>query len=350
MRPVPLANPPNPWDSTNIDYLGEPPSQAMQIYEDHSRSILAKNDSPDLGFTWSVNPYRGCGHACAYCYARPTHEYLSFGSGTDFDRKIVIKPRAPELLREAFEKRSWAGDLIMFSGNTDCYQPVEASYRLTRACLEICAEYQNPVHIITKAPLIERDIDVLTSLNAYASVGVSISIPFWNEEHARAIEPYVATPRRRMKTVRRLHDAGIRVSVNVAPVIPGLGDEDIGAILEAARDAGAYSAAMIVLRLPGSVKQVFEERLRATMPLRAERVLARTREVRSGNLNDPRFGTRQTGEGVYADSIAQLFKSTARRLGLATGCSTGATAASTFRRPARKGQLDLFSVAQSKKG
>jgi DNA repair photolyase len=343
MRPVPLANPPNPWDSTSIDYLGEPPSQAMQIYEDHSRSILAKNDSPDLGFTWSVNPYRGCLHACAYCYARPTHEYLSFGSGTDFDRKIVVKPKAPELLREAFEKRSWAGDLIMFSGNTDCYQPLEASYRLTRACLEICAEYQNPVHIITKAPLIERDIDVLTALNAYSSVGVSISIPFWNEQHARAIEPYVATPERRMKTVKRLHDAGIRVSVNVAPVIPGLSDEDIGSILEAARDAGAYSAAMIVLRLPGSVKQVFEERLRAAMPLRAERVLARTREVRSGNLNDPRFGTRQTGEGVYADSIAQLFERTARRLGLATGCSTGAEAASTFRRPSRGGQLDLFS-------
>jgi DNA repair photolyase len=340
---VPIANPPNPWDSTSVDYLGEPPPQALQIFEDHTRSILAKNDSPDLGFTWSVNPYRGCQHACAYCYARPSHEYLSFGSGTDFDRKIVVKPQAPELLREAFEKRSWRGELIMFSGNTDCFQPLEASYRLTRGCLEVCAEYQNPVHIITKAPLIERDIDVLGALNAYASVGVSISIPFWNEEHARALEPYVATPQRRMKTVRRLHDAGIRVSVNVAPVIPGLGDEDIGAILEAARDAGASSAAMIVLRLPGSVKQVFEERLRASMPLRAERVLARTREVRSGKLNDPRFGTRQTGEGVYADSIAQLFERTARRLGLAVGSASGAGSASTFRRPARGPQLDLFS-------
>lgn len=343
VRPVPLANPPNPWDSTTIDYLGEPPPQAMHIFEDQSRSILAKNDSPDLGFTWSVNPYRGCLHACSYCFARPTHEYLSFGSGTDFDRKIGVKPKAPELLREAFEKKSWAGDLIMFSGNTDCYQPLEASYRLTRACLEICAEYQNPVHIITKAPLIERDIDVLTSLNAYSSVGVSISIPFWNEQHARALEPYVATPQRRMKTVKRLHDAGIRVSVNVAPVIPGLGDEDIGAILEAARAAGACSVAMIILRLPGSVKQVFEERLRAALPLRAERVLERTREVRSGKLDDPRFGTRQTGEGVYADSISQLFEQTARRLGLATGCASGAGAASTFRRPHRGGQLDLFS-------
>jgi DNA repair photolyase len=343
VRPVPIANPPNPWDSTSIDYLGEAPPQAMQIFEDHTRSILAKNDSPDLGFTWSVNPYRGCQHACAYCYARPSHEYLSFGSGTDFDRKIVVKPHAPELLREAFEKKSWIGELIMFSGNTDCYQPLEASYQLTRGCLEVCAEYQNPVHIITKAPLIERDLDVLGALNAYSSVGVSVSIPFWKEEHARALEPYVATPQRRMKTVRRLHDAGIRVSVNVAPVIPGLGDEDIGAILEAARDAGASSAAMILLRLPGSVKQVFEERLRASMPLRAERVLARTREVRAGKLNDPRFGTRQTGEGVYAESIAQLFERTARRLGLAVGSASGAGGAGTFRRPSRGPQLELFS-------
>ncbi|HKQ69206.1 MAG TPA: PA0069 family radical SAM protein [Polyangiaceae bacterium] len=345
MRPVPVANPPNPWDTTSVEYLEleDPSTVRLQVFEDHTREILSKNDSPDIGFRYSVNPYRGCFHACAYCYARPTHEYLSFGAGTDFDRKIVVKPQAPELLRKAFDKRSWAGELVVFSGNTDCYQPLEASYRLTRGCLEVCSEYRNPVGIITKAPLIERDVDVLSRLAERASVSITVSIPFWNEAHARAIEPMVATPRRRMTTVRRLAEAGLRVSVNVAPVIPGLSDEDIGPILEAAAEAGALSASMIVVRLPGSVRQVFEERLRAALPLRAERVLARTREVRQGKLNDPRFGTRQTGEGVYAESIAQLFEQTARRLGLAQGHGPPAAPANTFARPPGKGQLDLFS-------
>jgi DNA repair photolyase len=339
MRPVPLSNPPNPWAHTSVDYIGDPPAVRLAVFEDHSREILSSNDSPDLGFRWSINPYRGCMHACAYCYARPTHEYLSFGSGTDFDRNIVVKPRAPELLREALDRRSWKGEMILFSGNTDCYQPLEASYRLTRACLEVCAAYKNPVHIITKSPLVERDIDVITSLLSGAEVSVTVSIPFWNEAHARAIEPYVATPSRRMKTVARLAAAKIPVSVNVAPVIPGLSDEDIGPILEAAAAAGANSAAMTVMRLPGSVKQVFEERLRAALPLRAEKVLARTREVRAGKLNDARFGTRQTGEGEYAEMIGKLFARTTERLGLASH-KLEARRSTTFRRPT--GQLELF--------
>jgi DNA repair photolyase len=335
VRALPIANPPNPWETNVVDYLGEAPLAPLQIFEDHSRSILSKNDSPDLSFTWSVNPYRGCGHGCAYCYARPTHEYLGFGSGTDFDRKIVVKPRAGELLRQAFEKPSWKGELIVFSGNTDCYQPLEASYRLTRSCLEVCAEYRNPVHIITKAPLIERDLDLLARLAQDAWLTVSLSIPFWNEANARAIEPYVATPARRIKAVKRLADAGIPVSVNVAPICPGLNDEDIPTILEQAKAAGATGASMIMLRLPGTVKQVFEERIKSELPLRAERILARTREVRGGKLNDPRFGIRQTGEGVYADAVTHLFERTAERLGLRARrvqpdepCT-----ATTFRRP-----------------
>jgi DNA repair photolyase len=340
MRPVPLQNPSNPWSTTEIDYLGEPPAVGLELFEDHTREILSTNDSPDLGFRYSVNPYRGCAHACAYCYARPTHEYLSFGSGTDFDRKIVIKPRAPELLREAFERRSWKGDLVVFSGNTDCYQPLEASYRLTRGCLEVCAEYRNPVHIITKAALVERDIDILGRLAANASLGVTISIPFWNEAHARAIEPYVATPARRMRAVERLARAGLKVSVNVAPMIPGLNDEDMVMVLEAAAQAGACSASMVLLRLPGTVKEVFETRLRAALPLRAERVLARTREVRGGQLNDPRFGKRQTGEGPYADTLQQLFSRTVQRLGLGSDRAGMTQPAATFERP--RAQLDLF--------
>ena len=356
MKLVPARNPPNPWESHHVEYFGEAPSIDVVVYEDHSKGILAENDSPDVGFRWSLNPYRGCGHACAYCYARPSHEYLGFGAGTDFDRRIVVKPKAPELLRQAFDKKSWVGELVMFSGNTDCYQPLEASYRLTRGCLEVCAEYGNPVYVITKAALVERDVDVLQSLQKEARVGVTLSIPFWNADHARAIEPYVPTPRRRMQAVRKLSAAGIDVNVNVAPVIPGLNDRQIPSILEAAADAGAKTAAMVMLRLPGPVKQVFEERLRAALPLSVEKVLARTRETRGGKLNDPRFGSRMTGEGVYADAIKKLFETTAERLGLKIGNGASGAPSSlrardddeptTFRRPLAKGpQLELFRLA-----
>src|SRR5215467_7107696 len=167
----------------------------LEVFVDGTRQILSKNDSPDVGFTWSVNPYRGCFHGCAYCYARPSHEYLSFGAGTDFERRLVVKPEAPQLLREAFEKKSWKGELVMFSGVTDCYQPLEASYRLTRGCLEVCAEYRNPVGIITKAPLVERDLDVLVELARVTQVSVTVSVPLWSADKARAIEPYVASPK-----------------------------------------------------------------------------------------------------------------------------------------------------------
>src|SRR4051812_41130617 len=238
MRAVPISNPPNPWATTEVQYLegAPPPEVKLEVYEDHTRQILSKNDSPDVGFSWSVNPYRGCFHACAYCYARPSHEYLSFGAGTDFDRKIVVKLRAPELLREAFGKKRWQRELVVFSGVTDCYQPLEASYRLTRGCLEVCAELANPAGIITKAPLIERDLDVLQTLARGPGVHVTVSIPFWDPEKARAIEPYVATPQRRMRIIATLAARGISVGVNVAPIIPGLNDQDIPKILMAARE------------------------------------------------------------------------------------------------------------------
>ncbi|MDB4998853.1 MAG: Radical domain protein [Myxococcaceae bacterium] len=344
MRLLPMANPPNPWAKSEIEYLdGDAPDALLQVFEDTTRTILSKNDSPDVGFTWSVNPYRGCFHACAYCYARPGHEYLSFGAGTDFDRKLVVKPKAPELLREAFDKPSWKGERVVFSGVTDCYQPLEASYRLTRGCLEVCAEYKQPAFVITKSPLIERDIDVLVALRERADIGVTISIPFWNVEHARAIEPYVATPQRRMHTIEKLAAAGIPVGVNVAPIIPGLGDEDIADILRAAKDAGATFAASVMLRLPGPVKDVFVERLKAALPLRADKVLNRIKDVRGGKLYDSRFGVRGTGEGVYADAIASLFDQTARRLGLRTGDEKANVTRDTFERPlGNKTQLAMF--------
>lgn len=340
MRPRPLDNPPNPFLSTAVDYLGEPPSVPVRFYDDATRSIIATNDSPDLGFHFSVNPYRGCQHACAYCYARTGHEYLGFGAGTDFDTQIAVKREAPALLRAAFGKPSWQGELLMFSGVTDCYQPVEASLGLTRGCLAVCALARQPVAVITKAPLIERDLDLLTQLNQTASVGVTVSIPFWDAAKARAIEPYVATPQRRMQTVKRLAEAGIAVGVNVAPVIPGLGDEELPQILEAARAAGACTAGYILLRLPGSVKAVFETRLRQAFPDRAERVLHRIRETRDGAMDQTEFGVRHTGTGRYAQAIAQLFESTHRRLRF-PGRPPPRTG--TFVRPPRRSaQLALF--------
>lgn len=337
----PVANPPNPWATSDVEYLdGEAPNAALEVYEDHTRGILAHNESPDVGFSWSVNPYRGCFHACAYCYARPSHEFLSFGAGTDFERKIVVKKRAPELLREAFDEPKWQGELVAFSGVTDCYQPLEASYKLTRACLEACVEYRNPAAIITKAPLVERDVDVLQELARVAHLGVSISVPFWDERKARAIEPFVTTPARRVRTIERLARAGLRVGVMVAPIIPGLNDEDVGEVLRAARDAGASWAGSVLLRLPGPVKEVFEERLRATLPLRADRVLRRIRETRGGKMYDARFGVRGKGEGAYADAIRSLFEQTAKMLGLETRSVADDDAPTTFRRP--RGQLPLF--------
>jgi DNA repair photolyase len=333
----PVSNPRNPWDATTVDWLGEPPPALPRVHADATREILSRNDSPDIPFTYSVNPYRGCGHACAYCYARPTHEYLGFGAGTDFDTQIVAKLRAPELLRRAFERASWTGEPIAFSGNTDAWQPIEASLRLTRGCLEVCAEYRNPVMVTTKAPLVERDIDLLSALATHGAASVSITLPFLDPVRARALEPWVASPARRLETIARLASAGIPVGVMVAPVIPGLNDEEIPRVLAAAREAGATRAHWLLLRLPGPVKEVFEERLRATLPERADRVLHRIRETRDGKLYDARFGIRGRGKGEYARTIAALFEASASRLGYATGTDA---APATFLRPRR--QLALF--------
>jgi DNA repair photolyase len=343
MKPVPLSNPPNPWASSEVEYLEEAPLTRLEVYEDGTREIIAHNDSPDVGFDWSINPYRGCMHACAYCYARPSHEYLSFGAGTDFETKIAVKLKAPELLRAAFDRPSWKGDFLLFSGVTDCYQPLEASLRLTRGCLEVCAEYRNPTGIITKGVLVERDIDVLQELNRHASIHVTLSIPFWDPDIARAIEPLVATPRRRLQAIETLAKAGIPVGVNVAPLIPGLNDEDVPRILRAAKDAGATRAGWVLLRLPGSVKEVFEQRVRAALPLRADRILHRVRETRGGGLYDARFGARGRGTGLYAQMLKELFETSTRKLGLNAGEMRNEEAPATFRRPPRHGQMTLFN-------
>jgi len=314
MRPLPVVNPPNPWATSVIEYL-EAPTIGLEIYEDRSRSILSKNDSPDLAFTFSANPYRGCLHACAYCYARPTHEYLGFGAGVDFERRITIKKDAPDLLRAALRSKKWKGEPVLFSGITDCYQPLEASYELTKKCLQVCLEESTPAVIITKAALVERDAELIAALARGPGARVTISIPFFDEEHARALEPYAPSPARRFKTISRLRDAGVPVGVNVAPIIPGLSDEQMPRIMEAAKNAGAMWAAWVMLRLPGHVKEVFEERLRAALPLRADKVLARLKETHDGKLYDSRFDARMRGEGPYAEAMAALFDRTKRKLG-----------------------------------
>jgi len=311
-----IDNPPNPYVSHEVEWLEPPPVARLQVFEDHSRSILSCNDSPDLPFKWSVNPYRGCQHACSYCYARPTHEYLGFGAGTDFDTKLVVKPNAADLLRAKFASRRWQRESVFFSGVTDCYQPLEAAYRVTRRCLEVCLEYENPVAVLTKGFLVVRDADLLVQLNERADAHVTISIAFADGETAKLFEPQTPPPDRRFEAIRRLRDAGIPVGVFVSPLIPGLNDKDIPKILEKSAEAGATFAGYTALRLPGSVADVFISRLRQAMPLRADRILNRLRDIRGGKIDDARFRHRMRGDGPYWDAMKKLFKMSKDRLGL----------------------------------
>lgn len=313
----PIQNPPNPFASYDCQYLeGMEPPAKLQVFEDATRNILSENKSPDLFFRWSLNPYRGCTHACAYCYARPTHEYLDFGAGTDFETKIVVKPKAPELLRETFMKRSWKGELIVFSGDTDSYQPLEASYQLTRQCLETCLEFGNPVGIITKSYLIMRDLELLKKLHARTHLWITVSIPFWDDKVARAIEPGASSSSQRFEIVRQLSEAGISVSVNLAPIIPGLNDSDIPQILKKVKDCGAKGANLVILRLPGNVKEVFLSRIQKEFPLAAQKIENKIREARGGKLYNSNFGERYRGEGNYWNQIESMFHVYKEKLGL----------------------------------
>jgi DNA repair photolyase len=313
-----VSNPPNPWSSQHVEWIDAPPLVALEVYEEDAKTILATNDSPDVGFTWSVNPYRGCQHACAYCYARPTHQYLGFGAGTDFDSRIVVKRNAPELLRRELAHRRWrrGRETIAFSGVTDCYQPLEASYELTRRCLEICDEFRHPIAIITKSALIRRDVDWLARMSGRGGAHVTISIPFARDEDGRKIEPLASAPSTRFETIRRLSEAGVKVGVGIAPLIPGLNDSAIAEILERAKAAGATDAFLVLLRLPAEVKPVFAERLREVFPERAEKVLNALRDVREGHLYRSEFGERMRGKGPRWEAIHSLYEAQCRRLGL----------------------------------
>ena len=344
LRRLPLANPASRFEAARVEYdPGEVPDQGLEIYEDQTHNIIAKNDSPDLSFSYSLNPYRGCAHGCAYCYARPSHEYLGFGAGTDFERRLVVKPKAPELLREAFEQRSWRGELLVFSGNTDCYQPIESRFELTRRCLEVCLEYKNPVHIITKGTLIERDIDILAEMGRAGLARVGISLTTLDSSLSRRMEPRVPQPARRLEVIRRLSAAGCPVRVMVAPVIPALTDHELEPILEAARGAGATSASMIVLRLPKEVAPLFRDWLAEHYPDRAARVMGRVRDLHGGRDYDASWGRRFTGQGVSAALMQQRFRQAKARLGFAD--DQPPLRCDLFRPPPHPGdQPDLFSI------
>lgn len=319
MKPLPVQNPLGRFRRQGVEY-DQAPLQRLELFQDSSKSILSKNNSPDVGFKWSVNPYRGCSHGCAYCYARPSHEYLGFQAGSDFDRKLLVKGRAMDLLDRALLAPSWKRELIVFSGNTDCYQPIEATHELTRACLKVCLRHQNPVSVITKSALIERDADVFQDfIKQGVGISVRVSVPFWDARAARCMEPQAPTPERRFRTIRFLSSMGIPVGVHVAPVIPGLTDQHIPRILQAARDAGAKSAAMILLRLPGSVRTVFWNSVEEHFADRADKIRSALRSCRGGAESDARYGRRFSGEGKYAEALERLFEISARRLGLETG-------------------------------
>lgn len=311
-----VENPQNRFLPTSVEWDdGEAPLASLHVHEERAKSILSRNKSPDLAFAYSVNPYRGCQHACAYCYARPSHQYWGFGAGTDFEREIIVKVNAPELLHKELARPSWRGDVIAFSGNTDCYQPLEGRYRLTRALLEVCVARRNPAVLITKSALIARDIDVLQQLNAVAGLTVFFSIAFADDATGRAIEPGAPAVHRRFEALRAVSAAGITTGVAVAPIIAGLNDRDVAKVLEQAAEAGATRAFHTLLRLPLEVADVFLPRVREALPLAAAKIERAQRELHAGRLNDPRFFNRMHGTGARWRAISELFELHCKRLG-----------------------------------
>jgi DNA repair photolyase len=311
----------------------EDPAPRTRFFRDTTRTIINSNDSPDIPFTYSLNPYRGCEHGCSYCYARPGHEFLGLSSGLDFESQIFVKEDAPELLRKEFRSPKWTPDTVSISGVTDAYQPIERRLQLTRRCLEVFVEFRNPVGIVTKSALVSRDRDLLGELARYDAAHVYLSITTLDPELARLMEPRAAAPAARLRTLRELTDAGVPVGVLVAPIIPGLTDHEAPAILQAAAAAGAKTAGYVTLRLPFALKDLFANWLKRHYPERVERVLGRLREARGGQLNDSTFGRRMRGEGEWADLFARMFKIQRQRVGMSTSLPELSTAHFTNGRP-----------------
>lgn len=327
MRHGSKIDPPNRFHAINMqrdlgdvesdgDYLHSLDNRSIEYIEDQSESIVSRNDSPDLPFTYSLNPYRGCIHGCAYCYARPGHEYLGFNAGLDFETRIVVKRDAPRLLRKFLAKKSWVPEPISFSGVSDCYQPAERHFELTRSCVEVVRACRQPFSIVTKNALVTRDLDLLGPLGQRNLVHVFVSVTTLDPALARDMEPRTSIPAARLRAVEQLAAAGVPVGVMVAPVIPGLNDCEIPAILKAAQAAGAQAAGMILLRLPLTVRPVFEEWIHRVRPDKAEMVLGRIRQTRDGKYNSSAFGQRMTGTGLLAEQIRGLFTTFRSKFGL----------------------------------
>ncbi|NGP77050.1 PA0069 family radical SAM protein [Balneolaceae bacterium YR4-1] len=337
-------NPANRFSGEYVDYdldeeTGQKPSPDTELFKDHTQTILSKNQSPDIPFTYGLNPYRGCEHGCIYCYARPTHEFLDFSAGKDFESKIVVKYDAAKKLRKRFQSKSWEPQTILMSGVTDPYQPVERKLRITRACLMVFEEFRNPVSVITKNYLVTRDIDLLKKLAEHQAVHVTLSITSLDRELARVMEPRTSQPGRRLQAIEELSKAGIPVGVNVAPIIPGLTDHECVNILEASREAGAEYAGYTIIRLPYGVKDLFSDWLEHHFPERKDKVLNRIRSIREGDLNNSEFGKRFHGEGVFADQIRSLFRIHTERLGFNRARINLNTEGF---RPGKGSQLNLF--------
>lgn len=317
---------------------------ATQFLPDASRSIVATNDSPDIPFDASLNPYRGCEHGCAYCFARPSHEYLGLSAGLDFETTILVKHDAPALLRKALASPRWTPKVLSVSGVTDAYQPVERKLRITRGCLEVLAEFRNPVAIVTKNALVARDADLLGGLARHHAAAVFLSVTTLDDDLARRLEPRTSPPSRRLAAIESLTAAGVPTGLMVAPVIPGLNDQEIPAILAAGAKAGARHAGYVPLRLPGAVGPLFEAWLDRHEPGRKAKILARVRSLRGGKLNDARFGDRMRGQGAFAAIIDAVFQASCRREGLNAERLRLSTDA--FRRPEVDGrgarQMSLF--------
>ena len=295
------------------------PRVSTEFFEDHSKTLICENQSPDLPFRFSINPYRGCEHGCAYCYARPTHETLGFNAGIDFESKIMVKSNAALLLSSALADPSWSGEPITISGVTDCYQPAERYFRITRQILQVLLDAKQPFSIVTKNALVTRDLDLLTPAAELGIVHVFLSLTTQDAQLARRLEPRTSSPRARLRAISQLASAGVPVGTMVAPMIPGLNDHELPGLLKAAAAAGARAASYILLRLPWSVENVFDAWLKEYDSLRRERVWSRIRDCRGGKTNESRFGLRMKGEGVYAESIRQSFRTFQKKFGLDQG-------------------------------
>ena len=316
------GNPNNRFERIEVEpdeIEGDEPRPETVYLRDHSRSIIARNDSPDIGFDASINPYRGCSHGCVYCFARPTHEYLGLSAGLDFESRILVKQDAPELLKKELSSPRWNPQVLSMSGVTDPYQPVERRLRITRRCLGVLAEFRNPVVIVTKNYLVTRDMDLLSELASHDAAAVAFSLTTLDDDLRRIMEPRTSRPTRRLAAVEKLAAGGIPVGVMTAPVIPGLNDHELPNLLSAAAEAGATFAAYVPVRLPYAVAPLFEDWLACHFPERKDKVLNRIRSMRGGELNDASFGSRMRGEGLFAQHIAQLFSISCRRAGMGEG-------------------------------